>query len=146
MKDKTQLAGGIRTSLCMHYTRLAFYQGTALEPLLHPINVDGTISVEKEPGRGRPGVGTGERTGDWILQRSSVYYNMIKDPQYHSRIKARLLASDPLDLAQKYAILESLYNEACELGKFGPDDLLLGLEDDIRLAAALNANPPNTSR
>lgn len=43
-----------------YYARLAFYQGTALEPLLHPINVDGTISVEKEPGRGRPGVGMGK--------------------------------------------------------------------------------------
>jgi hypothetical protein len=71
---------------------------------------------------------------------------MIKDPQYHSRIKARLLASDTLDLAQKYAILESLYNEARELGMFSKDDLLLGLEDDIRLAAALNATLSNTPR
>jgi len=71
---------------------------------------------------------------------------MIKDPEYHSRVKARLLASDSLDLAQKYAILESLYVEARGLGKFGSDDLLLGLEDDIRLAAALNATLSNTPR
>jgi hypothetical protein len=71
---------------------------------------------------------------------------MIKDPQYYSRFKARLSAHDSLALAEKYAILESLYAEARELGKFDNDDLLLGLEDDIRLAAALNATLPSTPR
>jgi hypothetical protein len=71
---------------------------------------------------------------------------MVKDPQYYSQFKTRSLASNPLDLQQKYAILESLYVEARELGKFGDNDRLLGLEDDIRLAAALNATLPSTPR
>lgn len=79
-------------------------------------------------------------------KRFSVYYIMIKDPQFYSRFKCRALASDPLDLARKYEILESLYREARQLGKFGDDDLLVGLEDDVRLATALNATLPNTPR
>lgn len=69
---------------------------------------------------------------------------MIKDPEYYSRFKARLTASEFLSLGQKYAILDSLYLEARSFGKFGEDDLLLGLEDTVRLAAALNANLSRT--
>lgn len=70
---------------------------------------------------------------------------MIKDPEYYARFKAGILAGDRLDLPQKYAILDALYHEARALGKFNETDLLLGLEDTIRLAAALNANLPGTS-
>ena len=82
----------------------------------------------------------------WIAPGFSVYYHMIKDHEYYFRFKARMLASDSLDLEQKYAILESLYAEARKFGRFGEDDLLLGLEDDIRLAAALNATLSSTPR
>jgi hypothetical protein len=71
---------------------------------------------------------------------------MIKDTEYYSRFKTGALASGVLNLAQKYAVLESLYDEARELGRFGTDDILLGLEDDIRLAAALNATLSSASR
>lgn len=71
---------------------------------------------------------------------------MVKDPQYYAWFKSQSLASDSLDLAQKYAILESLYVEARQLGKFSKSDLLLGLEDTVRLAAALNGTLPNTPR
>lgn len=71
---------------------------------------------------------------------------MVKDPEYYAWFKCQSLASDSLDLAQKYAILESLYVEALQLGKFSKGDLLLGLEDDVRLAAALNGTLPNTPR
>jgi hypothetical protein len=71
---------------------------------------------------------------------------MIKDPQYYSRFKSLSLASDVLDLTKKYAILEGLYREARQFGKFTDDDLLLGLEDTVRLAAALNGTLPITTR
>jgi len=70
---------------------------------------------------------------------------MITDPEYYSQFKSLSLASDQLDLTAKYAILESLYVEARQLGKFGKEDLLLGLEDNIRLAAALNGTLPRSS-
>ena len=57
-----------------------------------------------------------------------------------------MFARENLDLNQKYAILESLYREARELGKFDKDDLLIGLEDTIHLAAALNATLSSSSR
>jgi hypothetical protein len=70
---------------------------------------------------------------------------MITDPSY-SDFKRSSLAKDKLSLEEKYEILDSLYNEARELGRFGDHDMLLGLEDDIRLAAALNANGSNPPR
>lgn len=75
----------------------------------------------------------------------SLYYSVITDSQYYSHFRAHALASDHLELAEKYDILESLYTEARALGKFDDDDLLLGLKDTIRLAASLNAalsSPP----
>jgi len=71
---------------------------------------------------------------------------MITDPSAHASFKARSLADQVLDLDEKYRILEALYQEARRLGSFGERDLLLGLQDDIRLAAALNANVSDPSR
>ncbi len=71
---------------------------------------------------------------------------MITDPSAYASFKARSLADQDLDLDEKYRILEALYQEARRLGSFGKRDLLLGLQDDIRLAAALNANVSDASR
>jgi len=71
---------------------------------------------------------------------------MIKDPKYYFRFKSTSMASDVLDLAKKFKILEALYREARQLGKFNDDDLLLGLDDTVRLAAALNGTLPLTPR
>jgi len=71
---------------------------------------------------------------------------MITDPAAYASFKARSLAEEVLDLDEKYRILEALYHEARQLGHFGQHDLLLGLEDDVRLAAALNANVSEASR
>lgn len=71
---------------------------------------------------------------------------MIRDTKYYSRFKSRSLAATQEDLSKKFAVLESLYWEARQLGKFGKEDLLLGLEDSVRLAAALNGTLSGTSR
>jgi hypothetical protein len=71
---------------------------------------------------------------------------VITDPATYSASKARALAAESLSLEAKFNILEALYDEARRLGSFGEHDLLLGLEDDIRLAALLNANVSNPPR
>ena len=71
---------------------------------------------------------------------------MITNPSVYARYKAQSLAEPRLDLAEKYRILEALYQEARHLGSFGEGDLLLGLHDDVRLAAALNANVSDPPR
>jgi hypothetical protein len=71
---------------------------------------------------------------------------MITNPSYYSSHKARFLAEEKLTLDEKYRILEALYEEARSMGSFGEGDLLLGLQDDIRLAAALNANVSKAPR
>jgi hypothetical protein len=65
---------------------------------------------------------------------------VITNPSSYASFKARLIAGETLTLAEKYRILEALYAEARHLGSFGTADILLGLDSDIRLAAALNAN------
>jgi hypothetical protein len=71
---------------------------------------------------------------------------MVTDSEYYSRFTSLSLASDRLDLAAKCVILESLYAEARQLGKLGRQDLLLGLEDTVRLAAALHGTVPRSAR
>jgi hypothetical protein len=68
---------------------------------------------------------------------------MITNPAGYAMFKRRSSAEEVLDLSEKYEILEALYREARQLGHFSQHDLLLGLEDDVRLAAALNANVSN---
>jgi hypothetical protein len=71
---------------------------------------------------------------------------MITDPERFASSKRLALAADPLSLEQKFRILDSLLDEARRLGKFDENDCLLGLDDDIRLAAALNANVSSSPR
>ncbi|MGB2959586.1 MAG: hypothetical protein WBG01_07870 [Bacteroidota bacterium] len=74
---------------------------------------------------------------------------MITDPKQVSAFDAASRAKDDLSLAQKYAILEGLYQEARRMGYFTQKDLLEGIDDDIRLAALLNGNvsvPPRKDR
>ncbi|MBP1657682.1 MAG: hypothetical protein H6Q31_2283 [Bacteroidetes bacterium] len=65
---------------------------------------------------------------------------MITDTAAYTSFKRRSLADRDLGLEEKYRILEALYHEARRLGWFTAQDLSLGLEHDVRLAAALNAN------
>lgn len=75
-----------------------------------------------------------------------VSWRVITNPAYYASFKSRSLAGQDLTLKEKYHILEALYREARRLGSFCERDLLLGLDDDIRLAAALNANVSSPSR
>lgn len=77
---------------------------------------------------------------------SSYITSVITDPATYAAFKARSLAAEPLSLEAKFAILEALYEEARQLGSFGEHDLMLGLEDDVRLAARLNANVSDPPR
>jgi hypothetical protein len=81
-----------------------------------------------------------------MLRQFFVPCDVITNAPYYNAFKVRSLAEQPLSVDEKYRFLEALYEEARRLGRFGPHDLLLGLEDSIRLAAALNANVSNPPR
>ena len=68
---------------------------------------------------------------------------MVKDAEYLDQDKRAWLAKQHLSLEEKYRILNALYEEARMFGHFDKNDLLVGLDDDIRLAASLNANVSN---
>lgn len=70
---------------------------------------------------------------------------MMKNPSDYASFKRRAIAGETLTLDEKYRILEALYEEARCLIMFGEADILLGLDDDIRLAAALNGHVPSPS-
>jgi hypothetical protein len=71
---------------------------------------------------------------------------MMTNGSLYDASKARALAEEPLTLEEKYRILDALYQEARLLGHFTERDILDGIEDVIRLAAALNANVSKPSR
>jgi len=81
-----------------------------------------------------------------MLVLFSVYLYMITDPMRFCSFKRASHAAEMLSLDQKFRILEALLAEAREFGSFGNECPLHGLEDDTRLAAALNANVSNPPR
>lgn len=71
---------------------------------------------------------------------------MVKDAEYLERNKRAWLAEQHLSLEEKFGILNALYEEARLFGHFEREDLLLGLDHDVHLAAMLNANVSSPSR
>lgn len=71
---------------------------------------------------------------------------MVKDTAYFDRQKRTWLSQRQLSLEEKFGILGALYDEARLFGHFEKADSLIGLDDDVRLAAMLNANVSNPPR
>ncbi len=71
---------------------------------------------------------------------------MITDHKEMEKFEKEFSMKDPLTLNQKFNILNSLYDQARQLGHFTDNDLLDGLDDDIELARKLNLNVPDSSR
>lgn len=65
---------------------------------------------------------------------------MIKNPEYLIKWEASL---PPLTPHQAMAILDSLWEEACALGIWPPDDPLDGIENHIRIAEILKSCSKN---
>ncbi|MDP1676658.1 MAG: hypothetical protein Q8L88_07295 [Bacteroidota bacterium] len=70
---------------------------------------------------------------------------MITNHKEIEKFEKEFNAKDTLTLDQKFAILNSLYEQARHLGHFTDNDLLDGLDGDIELARKLNLNVPNPS-
>jgi hypothetical protein len=64
-------------------------------------------------------------------------YNYQPNPLRHDQGS---LAEKPLTLEDKCRILEALHQEARRLGHFREADFLVGLDDVVRLVAALSVN------
>lgn len=72
--------------------------------------------------------------------------HMVKDAEYFDRQKRTWLSQQHLSIGERFRILDALYDEARLFGHFQRVDLLTGLDDDVHLAAILNANVSNPSR
>ena len=64
---------------------------------------------------------------------------MITDPEGAAKAINEFERSHVLTLEKKFALLDSLYYLARQFGHYSPPHVLKGIEDDIRLARALNA-------
>jgi hypothetical protein len=71
---------------------------------------------------------------------------MVKDTNYLDREKRAWLANQHLSLEEKFRILDALYEEARLFGHFASADLLVALDNDVHLAAMLNANVSDPPR
>ena len=63
---------------------------------------------------------------------------MIKDPEYLKKFEDEQTANDDMTLEQKLKLLNSIYKYAVKLGTLPPDDLLEGLDNDIKVAKIIN--------
>jgi|YNPBryBLVA2012_1023415.scaffolds.fasta_scaffold64740_1 hypothetical protein len=70
---------------------------------------------------------------------------MIGDIDLYRRFLAEWKSRDRVDLDRAFSILESLLDEAVELGVWPPADPMEGIEVDIRMAAVINSCTGNSS-
>lgn len=63
---------------------------------------------------------------------------MIKNPEYLKKFEDEQTANDDMTLEQKLKLLNSIYKYAVKLGTLPPDDLLEGLDTDIKVAKIIN--------
>jgi hypothetical protein len=67
---------------------------------------------------------------------------MVRNEAELKAFEDGLVCRDELSLAEKFRILDAMYEEAVQLGVFPERNPLEGIEDDIRLAQLLNHVSP----
>jgi hypothetical protein len=65
---------------------------------------------------------------------------MIKNHDEVRRMEEQFLREENLSVEQRFAILEGLYRLAKRFGHFKQEDIMEGIENDIWLAKAMNAD------
>jgi len=76
-------------------------------------------------------------TEEWYIR-----ITMITNPQKVREFETDYSRSENLTLEQRFAILDGLYELARQLGHFNGENVLDGIDTDIKLARALNADVP----
>jgi len=65
---------------------------------------------------------------------------MIKDYKALRKFEEEFLRQEKLSVEQRFAILQGLYELAVQFGHFRNENILDGIEHDIALAKAVNAD------
>ena len=63
---------------------------------------------------------------------------MIKNQELLEKFETKLISSQKLSYEENLKIFESMWNLACELKVFPPENPMEGIEKDIELARILN--------
>ena len=63
---------------------------------------------------------------------------MIKNQELLGKFETKLISSQKLSYEENLKIFESMWNLACELKIFPPENPMEGIEKDIELARILN--------
>jgi len=63
---------------------------------------------------------------------------MIKNQELLEKFETKLISSQKLSYEKNLKIFESMWNLACELKVFPPENPMEGIEKDIELARILN--------
>lgn len=64
---------------------------------------------------------------------------MIKNRQKLQGLERKFIGSENLPYKKKLALFDTLFKEAISLGVFNEDNILDGIEVDIRIAKAINS-------
>jgi hypothetical protein len=64
---------------------------------------------------------------------------MIRNKAKSEEFERKLLETENLSYEEKLAIYDALFSEAVSLGIFSDDNILDGIEVDIRIAKAINS-------
>lgn len=65
---------------------------------------------------------------------------MIKDRHKLEELERKLIGSENLSYKKKLALFDALFKEAVSLGIFNDDNILDGIEVDIKIAKAINSS------
>jgi hypothetical protein len=63
---------------------------------------------------------------------------MIKNKKKLAEFEKRLMEAEDLTYDQKFKLFDELFKEAVSLGVFNDENIMEGIEVDIRIARALN--------
>ena len=64
---------------------------------------------------------------------------MIKNRDRLQKFEAEAIQKEKVDILKNFRLLDAMYEEAASLGAFSKENLLDGLDKDIKLAKVINS-------
>lgn len=64
---------------------------------------------------------------------------MIKNRDRLQEFETEIIQKEKVDVLKNFRLVDAMYEEAAFLGAFSKEDVLVGLEKDIKLAKVINS-------
>jgi len=63
---------------------------------------------------------------------------MIRDNEYLKRFNRKFSEKELISLDEKFALMDSMHSWAVEMGAFSEENIMEGIETDIKMARVIN--------